>query len=91
MQRLADEADVILVDVRGYTAANLGTAFELGRLGELRALDRTLLIVDGSTPVQSVRDAIAAGGIDGQVATFRIPDRTSRGEIVPVLLSCVAA
>jgi hypothetical protein len=91
MQRLVGAADAILVDVRGYTTANLGTAFELTTLGELRVLERTLLVVDDSTPIQSVRAAIAAGGISGQVATLRVSDRGSRGEVVRILLSRIAA
>jgi hypothetical protein len=91
MQRLASGADAILVDVRGYTAANFGTAFELATLDELRALERTLLVVDDSTPIQSVRAAIAAGGVSGQVATFRVSDRRSRDEVVRVLLCRIEA
>jgi hypothetical protein len=90
MERLAAGADAILIDVRGYTVANIGTAFELATLGELRALERTLLIVDDSTPIQSVRTAIAAGGINGEVATFWVSDRKSRGEVARVLLSGIA-
>ncbi len=91
MEALAGSADVILVDVRGYTAANLGTAFELGMLGALGALARTLLIVDDSTPAQSVHEAIAAGGLDGQVSAFRLCNRKTRSEVVPVLFSSVTA
>ncbi len=91
MQRLADVADAILVDLRGYTTANFGTAFELTALDELRALERTLLVVDDSTPIQSVRAALAAGGVSGQVATFRVSDRSSRGDVVRILLSRIAA
>ena len=87
MKRLVAAADAILVDVRGYTAANVGTSYELTSLSELRALDRTLLIAGESTPTEAVRAAIEAGGMDGEVSVFRVSDRRSRGEVSAVLFS----
>jgi hypothetical protein len=91
MERLAALADAILVDVRGYTTARLGTAFELATLSELGLLERALLIVDDSTPMEAVRAAIGAGGKEGEVATFRVSGRRSRSDIVPVLFSGIDA
>jgi hypothetical protein len=87
MKRLVAAADAILVDVRGYTTANVGTSYELTSLSELRALDRTLLIAGESTPTEAVRAAIEAGGVDGKVSVFRVSDRRSRGEVGAVLFS----
>lgn len=87
MKRLVAAADAILVDVRGYTMANVGTSYELTSLSELRALDRTLLIAGESTPTEAVRAAIEAGGVDGKVSVFRVSDRRSRGEVGAVLFS----
>ncbi len=87
MKRLVATADAILVDVRGYTAANLGTSYELTSLSELRALERTLLIAGESTPTEAVLAAMEAGGVDGKVSVFRVSDRRSRGEVGAVLFS----
>jgi hypothetical protein len=91
MERLAALADAILVDVRGYTTARPGTAFELATLNELGLLEQTLLIVDDSTPMEAVRAAIGTGGKKGEVATFRVSGRRSRSDIVPVLFSGIEA
>jgi len=87
MKRLVAAADAILVDVRGYTTANAGTAYELTSLSELRALEKTLLIAGECTPREAVRAAIGAGGMDGKVSVFRVSDRKSRGEVDAVLFS----
>jgi hypothetical protein len=91
MERLAAVADAILVDVRGYTAARLGTAFELATLSELGLLEQTLLIVDDSTPMEAVRTAIGAGGKEGEVAMFRVSGRTGPRDIIPVVFSKIDA
>ncbi|MBZ5687489.1 MAG: carboxypeptidase-like regulatory domain-containing protein [Acidobacteriia bacterium] len=87
MKRLVAAADAILVDVRGYTTTNVGTSYELTSLSELGALERTLLIAGESTPMEVVRAAIEAGGMDGKVPVFRVSDRRSHGEVGAVLFS----
>jgi hypothetical protein len=87
MKRLAAVADVVLVDIRGYTAANVGTSYELTSLSELHALERTLLVAGESTPTEAVRTAIRTGGMDGVVPVFRVSDRRSRRELTAVLFS----
>jgi hypothetical protein len=87
MRRLVEAADAILVDVRGYTTANVGTSYELTSLSELRALEKTLLIAGESTPTEAVRAAIEAGGMDGKVSVFQVSDRRTRGEVGAVLFS----
>ena len=47
--RLARESDVVLMDLRGFSTANAGCAYELGELLEVVPIERVTLIVNRST------------------------------------------
>lgn len=60
--RLVAHTDLVLVDVRGFNRANIGTHYELVLLAQTRMLDRAALIIDATTDRALVADAVAAGG-----------------------------
>ena len=47
--RLATTSDVVLMDLRGFTAASSGCAYELGELLNVVPLERIVFVVDRST------------------------------------------
>lgn len=49
MQRLAADCDAVLMDLRGFSAANQGCVFELGRLLDGVDLNRVLFLIDETT------------------------------------------
>ena len=51
VSRLAREAAVVLMDLRGFTPANRGCIFEIEQLIAAVPVDRIVLLVDGSTDV----------------------------------------
>jgi hypothetical protein len=61
--RLVDESDVVLMDLRGFTAQNAGCVFEIRQIVTLSALDRVVFIVDQHTDeallTSTLRDAAA--------------------------------
>jgi hypothetical protein len=58
VQLLLDSSDAVIVDLRGFSALRAGTAYELALLQQRQALDRTVLLVDGSTDMAAVRAAL---------------------------------
>ena len=58
--RLVERSDVVLVDLRGYTAANLGVREELSCLVETVPAGRIVLLEDDSTDEPAARAALAA-------------------------------
>lgn len=49
LSRLANESDVVLMDLRGFSTHNAGVIFEIGELINLVLLDRIVFIVDDTT------------------------------------------
>jgi hypothetical protein len=49
LARLADESDAVLMDLRGFGAANAGCVFEINAIFELVPLSRAMFAVDQST------------------------------------------
>lgn len=64
VQLLLDSSDAVVLDLRGFTAARRGTAYELGLLMQRGALPRTVFLVNQETDLQAVRQAL--GVPDGQ-------------------------
>ena len=56
MRGLASTADAILLDLRGFTRTNEGSAFELAYLVQHTDLQRTVLLVDSTTDMRSLED-----------------------------------
>lgn len=59
MRRLAALADVVLMDLRSFSAANQGCLYELGHLLDAVALPRVVFLVDASTDRAFLEDALA--------------------------------
>jgi hypothetical protein len=59
--RLAAASAVILLDLRGFDAANAGCAFELETLASLGLLARTIAVVDATTDRGAIHAALSQG------------------------------
>jgi len=55
LARLADESDAVLMDLRGFGAANAGCVFEINEIFELVPLSRVVFAVDQSTDQDFMR------------------------------------
>ena len=62
VQALLAHCPAVLLDLRGFSAARLGTAFEIGLLAREGALARTVCLVDAKTDRAAVAQTIAASG-----------------------------
>jgi len=58
VQLLLDSSDAVVLDLRGFTAARRGTAYELGLLMQRGALPRTVFLVNQETDLAAVREAL---------------------------------
>jgi hypothetical protein len=71
VQMLLDSSDAIVLDLRGFTKARQGTAYEIGLLAGRGALGRAVFLVNAETNKEDVLDAMHApleGGLPaGQV------------------------
>jgi hypothetical protein len=54
VMRLAPKADVVLMDLRGFTRKNLGCVFELGWIVQHIPLSRIVLLTDASSDDQAL-------------------------------------
>ena len=52
-------SDAVLLDLRGFTAARRGTAFEIRLLAERDALRRTVILIDAETDLPAIEQTIA--------------------------------
>lgn len=79
LRTLVAQSDVVLMDLRGFSAANLGCRFELGVLAQAAQLRRIVLLHDARTDRQTAAADLAAapsdrfawvdaGGLDGAKA-----------------------
>ena len=58
MVRLVPAADVVLMDLRGFSVAHLGCVFELNQLMNLVPLKSILLLADGLTDMCLLEETI---------------------------------
>jgi len=56
--RLLPGAEVVLMDLRGFSEANLGCMFELTQIVNLVPLERILLLADRTTDVRALEDTL---------------------------------
>lgn len=56
--RLADESDAVLMDLRGFSRANAGCAFEIHELFNRVALDRVVFVIDDRTDQDFARQTM---------------------------------
>ena len=99
LESLLLRSEVVLMDLRGFSHANTGCLYELGKLAEHRRLERTLFVVDGTTDVELLRatltQAAAAGGVQGAPALHSVhasgPSSLELGRILGSLSALSAA
>jgi hypothetical protein len=94
LQGLLDTSDVVLMDLRSFSAQNAGCLFELGELMKRVPTERIVLVYDRTTDLQllsgtlseawaaAVREGRARGS--GQVGLVRV-ERQSRAELGAVM------
>jgi len=63
VRELLPQADVVLMDLRGFTAANEGCAYELQLLLEQFPLERAVVLVDETTDKKALKAALLEGGV----------------------------
>jgi hypothetical protein len=56
--RLVPGADVVLMDLRGFSVAHLGCVFELNHLMNLASLDRIVLLADRFTDMRALEETL---------------------------------
>jgi hypothetical protein len=100
LQGLLDTSDVVLMDLRSFSAQNAGCIFELEQLVSRVPTDRIVLVCDGSTDLGLLEDTLGnawsrsrgdgrARG-SGTIALVRV-DRQNQPERRRLLASLVAA
>jgi hypothetical protein len=85
-------SDAILLDLRGFTAARRGTAFEIRLLAERDALRRSVILIDAQTDISAIEKSLA--GIPGivmpQERILRSDGRIEGNDIFMLLASGAA-
>jgi len=71
VEQLVRTSDAILLDIRGFTRARGGTAFEIGLLARLDCLGKVVAVGDATTDWNAF-DALTHSGVGGQVLGARL-------------------
>jgi hypothetical protein len=58
LSQLVGKSDVVLMDLRGFSAQNSGCIFEINELINMMPLERVLFIVDGTTDEAFLRQTL---------------------------------
>ncbi len=58
LSRLVNESDIVLMDVRGFSARNAGCIFEISELINVMPLGQVLFIIDGTTDETFLRQVL---------------------------------
>lgn len=77
LRRLAGDCDLVLMDMRGFSATNKGCAYELDALLDIVRLDRILLVVDELTDEDFLTGVLQSGW------TKVSPQSPNRGDATP--------
>jgi hypothetical protein len=82
-------SNAILLDLRGFTAARRGTAFEVRLLAERDALKRSVILIDRETEMSAIQETIAdiPGAVMPQDRVLRSDNTVIRNEIFQLLIS----
>jgi hypothetical protein len=83
LARLADETDVVLMDLRGFSQMNTGCIFEVNELFNLVPLRRIAFVVDHTTDQQFLRTTMESAW---RQMRQRSPNRRSHGKVTFVQL-----
>lgn len=101
--RLAAESDVVLMDLRGFSTANAGCAYELGALLDVVPIERVTIIVNQATDedfllrtLEQAKASLHASSPNIAIPVLRVPvfRETGRRSLDPdqlVRLLCEAA
>jgi hypothetical protein len=65
LKGLLRRSDVVLMDLRGFSASNSGCLFELRQLAESSLLPRTVFVIDQTTDVSLLESTVAEQARDG--------------------------
>jgi hypothetical protein len=74
MLRLAQEADVVLMDLRGFTPQNQGCRYELQQLLDFVPLERVIVLIDADAPRDFIEGTL---GMLWQSSRVDSPNRTA--------------
>jgi hypothetical protein len=74
LSRLVHDSDVVLMDLRGFSAQNAGCIFELHELVRLVPLVRVVFIVDGRTDERLLAETLG----EGRAGVYRLGSSDSR-------------
>lgn len=59
LQRLVEKADVVVMDLGGFTAKNRGCSYEIGKLSTQLSFERFILLVDDATDLAALKASLA--------------------------------
>lgn len=79
VHQMMQDAEVVMLDFRGFDPKNLGCAYEIGRVLDTVAIERAVLVVDNATDTGALYDVFK--GCWAQVA----PESPNAGKVEPVL------
>jgi hypothetical protein len=95
LESLLLRSEAVLMDLRGFTHANSGCLYELGKLAEHGKLERTLFVVDGTTDLELLRGtlsrAAAEGGAPGAPAVHTVHTTGESGRALRRVLGSLSA
>ncbi len=86
VEALLAHSDVVLLDLRTFTAHRQGTRHELDLLARTGGLARTVLVVDASTDLALV-DAVVAGAGGARPAVVRLDGGAGASAVVDALVA----
>lgn len=91
VQLLLQGSHAVVVDLRGFTAARRGTAWELAQLRDTGALARTVFLIDHETDQPAVHAALGSDAtLPLPAARVMVMDRWMDGEaLVQALVHCL--
>jgi hypothetical protein len=78
LSRLVHESEVILMDLRSFSAKNAGCKFEIAELINHIPLDRVIFVIDKTTDEKFMRQTMVEAWKTMQPSS---PNRTSRGKL----------
>lgn len=93
VQALVERADVILIDLRGLSPRNAGVTFELQYLVRCRALHRVVAVIDDTTDLAHVHQALESAATDAArwLKAVRVDDGVGAMELLKRIVAVATA